>query len=79
MKLKLCKDCRWCKKDKDGGYKYAVCKSPKRHFKDIDMVSGEEKSKNYCDIDRECRFLLSLMVSVCGEKARWFEPKEIEE
>lgn len=67
---KLCKDC------KHFGAKDETCKSPRNGS--IDRVTGNRKPAFiFCETHRYGEgWLMARLIGVCGEGARWFEPKE---
>jgi len=72
VKLKRCKDCKWCK---DSGYSLE-CTNPKIEKKSyLDHSTGEiiDNSDNSCFSQRYSDSFFSWLNNKCGQKARWFE------
>jgi hypothetical protein len=63
--LKICKDCKFYKKNIINGIEFSsICSNPK--ISKLDLITGEYYEK-YCDIQRRWD---------CGKQAKYFEPKE---
>lgn len=58
--IKLCKDCRYSKE----GYKYFWCEHPGFG---VEIDSGKPKSTT-------CKSVRNR-IDLCGESAKWFDPK----
>lgn len=73
QKMKFCKDCKYCKKEKISIFskpslKFSKCEYENKNKPKIDKVTGEEiKEENFCYIYRSYN---------CGDEAKYFEPKE---
>lgn len=68
--MKMCKDCRWCRRHWLFGYKFARC-AHANNMK-LDSVTGKIKP--------EYTFASTVRIGnaddYCGEKGNWFEPKK---
>lgn len=73
---KLCKDCKYCRRDwffvitsfgTDNGYEFAKCTRPVPS----DLVSGTQKLNAYCNCER----VSYQTIDTCGEEAKYFEQK----
>lgn len=73
--MKLCKDCKWCKRDRlylllldfKASWKYAKCIRPDpKPF--TSLVNGQSEGPNFCMAERG--------PYGCGPDAKYFEAKE---
>lgn len=87
--MKLCKDCKWCKKpelkfrtpppgvtpeqDRED-YQNWICARPI-----VNIVSGESVSRNFsCGVERGITFVMTagLMGKICGESGKFFSQRK---
>jgi len=74
-KLKLCRDCKWCK-ESEFGSGLDIC-SCMKNAQIINYSNGEAHSRyKYCGILRNEGWLMAWTLKVCGRSARFFEKKK---
>ena len=64
---KLCKDCKFYKKQGYGGSTFDECLRPDLK-KEINPINGQERM-NFCYFER-------IWSDRCGDEARYFQPKD---
>lgn len=81
--MKLCKDCKHSR----GNDRFMECHAPQNVDKTTyithaavlgeDIVDESTRLRwAYCNTQRTGGWLSNLITNSCGERARWFEPKE---
>ena len=73
--VKLCKDCKWCKKPGP----LARCCSPKNVINRVDRTgfNTTERKYDYCETQRMDLlggWLFCRLDGSCGKEGRWWEP-----
>ena len=64
--IRLCKDCRWSRRDWLLGWEFAKCRAPENAI--VDAVTGKTRYKTqYCSVIRE--------FGGCSENGAWFKAK----
>ena len=76
MIIKLCKNC----KHSVGAQGFLVCRHPRNHSYEPDLVDGTFKHVyiyQYCSTQRSLKgWLVAKINKVCGKEGRWYEEKE---
>jgi hypothetical protein len=78
MANKLCKDCKWVKRDAlfgiFGGYRFAQCTAPKAQKGEGQvLVDGKTEDTINCSVHRKGQGFANY----CGAEGRFWEPKQI--